>query len=169
MIGIKMNIKTLMAKIKKTSSCWEWQGAKHPLGYGNMRVGKKTQWAHRVVYENLVGPIEEGMSLDHLCRNPSCVNPEHLEPVTHKENVLRGVGPTAINAAKTHCKRGHEFTKTNTRITVANGRLCRACDKAYKFKWQKNKTAERHAEGLTSKGVKFIDKNKERIILCPQV
>lgn len=148
-----MKIKEAMSKILKTDTCWIWQGAKDTHGYGSLNFGKKTQIAHRVVYEALSGKIPKGMSLDHLCRNPICVNPDHLEPVTHKENVLRGVGPTAINAQKTHCKRGHEFTKDNTRITVVGGRLCRACDKIYKLNWNVRVGAENRAKGLTAKGL----------------
>lgn len=133
-----MNIQKVFTKITKTDTCWIWEGGKHPLGYGSLRFEGKSQYAHRVVYEALKGSIDEGMSLDHLCRNPSCVNPKHLEPVTHKENVLRGVGPTAKNAVKTHCQHGHEFTEENTRVTVVGGRLCRTCDKAYKENGIKN-------------------------------
>jgi hypothetical protein len=82
----------------------------------------KVRLAHRVIYEYLVGPIPDGLSIDHLCRVRHCVNPAHLEPVTHRENVLRGQAPTAVNGRKTRCKRGHEFNRT-----VRNGRRCYTC------------------------------------------
>jgi hypothetical protein len=86
------------------------------------------QYAHRAVYEMEVGPIADGLEIDHLCRNRGCVNPAHLEPVTHKENVLRGATVPGLNAVKTHCLRGHEFDEENTRHIARNGRrVCRAC------------------------------------------
>lgn len=115
------------AKVKKQEGCWEWCGSRNQQGYGNFRAQK----AHRVAYELLVGPIPQGMILDHLCRNHGCVNPMHLEPVSNRENVLRGVGPTALSARKTHCVNGHEFTDENTyRRKDAPGRKCRICMKA---------------------------------------
>lgn len=114
--------------------CWDWKGGKMPLGYGNFLGPRgKVMGAHRAAYELYVGPIPAGMSLDHLCRRPSCVNPSHLEVVTHRENVLRGEAITAKNAKKTHCLRGHPFDEENTRIRkYANrkGRACKTCDKA---------------------------------------
>jgi hypothetical protein len=91
--------------------------------------------AHRLVYEELVGPIPEGMELDHLCRNTSCVNPAHLEPVPHRVNVLRGVGPTAENAVKTECVNGHPLTGRNLCIRKEGGRKCRTCLYAARDRW----------------------------------
>jgi hypothetical protein len=71
--------------------CWLWTGAKHALGYGQQRIDWRIVPAHRFSYELLVGPIPEGLQIDHLCRVPSCVRPSHLEPVTHRENGLRGI------------------------------------------------------------------------------
>lgn len=110
-----------------SSGCWEWQGWLNESGYGWHRK----QYAHRFSYERHIGPIPDGLVLDHLCRNPRCVNPEHLEPVTNRVNTLRGVAPAA-NAVRTNrCKRGHEFTPENTRFhTVGKGytaRECRTC------------------------------------------
>ena len=104
--------------------CWEWTGAGG--SYGSTRNGDRTQVAHRAFYEEFVGPIPVGLTLDHLCRNRRCVRPGHLEPVTNKVNVLRGEGPTAVNARKTHCIHGHEFTPENTYL-YSTGRQCRAC------------------------------------------
>lgn len=115
--------------IQRESGCWEWQGAKGPLGYGRwMPKGGKMSLAHRVMYERHKGPIPAGLSLDHLCRNPSCVNPDHLEAVTHRENCLRGIAPVAVNAVKTHCANGHPFDAFNTYIRPDTGtRQCKAC------------------------------------------
>src|SRR5215472_4287298 len=95
------------------SGCWLCTGNVDVYGYGRVKIQGRLNKAHRVVYEHLVGDIQPGLHLDHLCRNPACVNPGHLEPVTGTVNVLRGVGVTAINFAKTHCIRGHEFSGEN--------------------------------------------------------
>ncbi|WP_096302916.1 HNH endonuclease signature motif containing protein [Jatrophihabitans sp. GAS493] len=107
--------------------CWEWRGYRQPLGYGRFRVEGRKTLAHRYAYELLVGPIPDGLSLDHLCRNPPCVNPAHLEPVTHRENVLRGEGPAAHHATKTHCPSGHAYSSENTVVDNRNRRVCRTC------------------------------------------
>ena len=109
------------------SGCWLWMMAPSDTGYGLVTgVGRKRLLAHRVSYETFKGPISEGLSLDHLCRVRACVNPDHLEAVTHRENCLRGISPCAISARKTHCINGHEFSGRN--LYLHNGtRWCRAC------------------------------------------
>jgi len=92
------------------------------LGYARFRYKRKTQLAHRVSYDLYIGPIPAGLTLDHLCRNTSCVNPWHLEPVTIQVNIAR-----TPMANKTHCKAGHEFTAENTYINARGGRYCREC------------------------------------------
>ena len=100
-------------------------------GYGTMKINNIPQKAHRVAYELQNGPIKPGMVIDHLCRNPSCVNPSHLEQVTDSENILRGKGPAAKNARKTHCNRGHEFSENNLMSTSTNKRRCKICARDY--------------------------------------
>lgn len=107
--------------------CWEWQGNINHAGYGRYNYNL----AHRLIWEALVGPIPNGLTLDHLCRNRKCVNPDHLEPVTRGENVRRGVAIEVNRRRKlalTHCAHGHRFTPENTYIAPKTGkRNCRTC------------------------------------------
>ena len=109
--------------------CVEWTGALTNGGYGGFGGNGWKVTAHRWAYERWVGPVPDGHDLDHLCRNRRCVNVAHLEPVTHKVNVLRGTSPSAAHARKTHCINGHEFTPENTynRPDKPWTRACRAC------------------------------------------
>jgi 5-methylcytosine-specific restriction endonuclease McrA len=121
--------------------CWLWTGLKTKGGYGiywpkggntgESKDGVQRTTAHRIAYELLIGPIPEGLTLDHVedrCSSRLCCNPAHLEPVTRGENNLRGNSPAAKNARKTHCDQGHEFTPENTYITPGSGkRRCRVC------------------------------------------
>ncbi len=117
------------------SGCWVWQRCL-TFGYGRKRV-KGVDWrAHRWYYEQAHGPIPAGLVIDHLCRNRACVNPAHMEPVTNRENILRGVSPHALNARKTHCKRDHEYTPENTYLTPAGLRQCRECDRQKNREWK---------------------------------
>lgn len=124
-------------------TCWIWAGStisnhnKIPMVYGQFSITKSQKvLAHRYAYELLVGPIPEGMTLDHVksrgCTNTLCVNPAHLEPVTQRENVLRGIGIPAVNIRKTHCKRGHLFDRENTYVYPPSSkrsgrRRCNTC------------------------------------------
>lgn len=117
------------------SHCWLWTASLNWQGYGKFGRGKKGEgWerAHRTAYHLLVGEIPDGLELDHLCRNRRCVNPSHLEAVTHRVNELRGIAPMAILAAKTHCPQGHPYDEANTYLYKATGkdfpaRQCRIC------------------------------------------
>lgn len=110
--------------------CLEWTAAHHPEGYGRFGVpGGVVVMAHRWLYERWTGPIPDGLVLDHLCRNPPCVNPHHLEPVTPLENLARGVDPNAPRRAAESCKHGHAFDDANT-YWHGGRRQCRRCNAA---------------------------------------
>lgn len=123
----------LWSRIKPSADgCWEWTGdTKSQHGYGLVFWKGHNTRVHRVVYELLIGSIPDGLTIDHLCRVRHCVNPTHLEPVTGRENTLRGFGHTAVNARKTHCIHGHPFTPENTHhySSRPKARICRACIK----------------------------------------
>jgi len=129
-------VSRLLTKVAMPASyeaCWPWVGSINPYGYGQARVGSRAAGtsrmvgAHRAMYEVAVGPIPDGLQLDHLCRVRHCVNPLHLEPVTKYVNGIRGESFSAINARKTHCPRGHPYDSRN----VSNGgRMCSCCKTA---------------------------------------
>ena len=123
--------------------CWTWKSTVNPGGYGVMIVQGRKWMAHRWAYEFYVGPIPEGLTLDHLCRRPGCVRPSHLEPVTMNENTKRApTQVTTINAAKTHCVHGHPFDGYNLIIRPdGKSRECRQCvyDRNREFKRRKRR------------------------------
>lgn len=124
----------LWPKVDAAGDCWQWTAATHK-GYGVIRPdatdGRRQCQAHRVVWELLVGPIPDGLQLDHLCRNRACVNPDHLDVVTAQTNLVRGFGPTGLNARKITCDNGHDLTDpanlTGRAGTAGRGRECLAC------------------------------------------
>lgn len=119
--------------------CWIWTGTV-VRGYGQISIDGKGVRTHRFAYEALVGPIPEGLQLDHLCRTPLCGNPDHLEPVTAQVNTLRGNSIQAENAAKTHCKWGHPLSGENLLILPGH-RYCRTCRRRVQAEFARNKRA----------------------------
>lgn len=127
------------AKVKRGEGCWEWTAYKDPLGYGRLTVNRESWLAHRRswVLSGRTFPQDRPM-LDHLCRNPSCVRPDHLEPVTMQENIKRGRPSSAdLRRAATHCKHGHPFSGENTYRSPTTGlRSCRTCRRRWRSEWQ---------------------------------
>jgi hypothetical protein len=127
------NIERFWSRVIGTefTQCWQWAGSKDRHGYGRIWVSGHETGAHRFAYEALIVAVPDGLDLDHLCRNRSCVNPWHMEPVTRRENVMRGNSIQSRNARKTHCPRGHPYDEENTKITGRPGRNlgreCRIC------------------------------------------
>ena len=131
-------------RIDPETDCWLWTGAGQGRGYGifKRKPGAKWSMAHRVAYETLVGPIPQGLCLDHLCRVRNCINPGHLEAVTVRENVLRGNSPPAVNARKAFCKRGHPLFGNNLHRKTRNGwpaRECRTCKRFLARRWREKR------------------------------
>jgi hypothetical protein len=122
-----MQFLKLVQNYSRSGQCWQWQGLKTENGYGSFSLRHKNYAAHRISYTALIGVIPDGLTLDHLCRNRSCVNPFHLEPVTIGENVRRG-NAGIHNSLKTHCKHGHEFISENTGKASSGGRFCITCN-----------------------------------------
>lgn len=113
-------------KVERTDACWLWRGSLTAGGYGHLRAqGDSFEYAHRVAYSLAVGPIPLDSVIDHLCRVRHCVNPAHLEPVSHRTNVIRGMAPYGV---RTTCKHGHDITDPANVYTAPKGdRRCRTC------------------------------------------
>ena len=130
------------AEKDSSSGCWLWKGSLTRDGYGIFHVrinenGRKYQRAHRWAYDNFVGLIPDGLTIDHLCRVRNCVNPDHLEVVTGKENTLRGEAVSSINSRKTHCINGHELIGENIYRGFLGKRICYVCIKIRKKEYRK--------------------------------
>lgn len=110
--------------------CWLWTAAVNLDGYGRFETSTGPQRIHRLAHEWLIGPIPEGLTVDHLCRVRHCVRPDHLEAVTNRVNVLRGFGITAAAARKTHCPQGHPYAGANLYVSPKGRRYCRLCARA---------------------------------------
>lgn len=125
-------------KVEKTETCWIWTGAIHVHRHGVFNAGRDapkgkkspTMWAHRYAYMVIVGDLPEGLVLDHLCKNPVCVNPDHLEPVTQSENAKRG------GIMKGYCRKGHLLTDENSYHRKTGSRECRICRDAAIARWR---------------------------------
>lgn len=115
--------------VDEETGCHNWPGAVNGDGYGLLERGGRSMSAHRWYWIQANGDIPEGMKIDHLCRNPRCCNPAHMEVVTNRENVMRGMSPHVIASRENRCMRGHEFTPENTIQKSCGGRQCRECQR----------------------------------------
>jgi HNH endonuclease len=128
-----------LEKVRKTDSCWLWTASLGTHGYGQIYFEGKPRHAYRVAYELFIGPVPGDLELDHLCRVRACVNPSHLEPVTHRENIMRSpVCFMAENAKKTQCIRGHEYSTENTYRKPDGRRECRLCRVMHMEKYRRS-------------------------------
>ncbi len=146
---------------KMTTCCWQWTGAIRKQGYGQIGEGgaasdgARNLLVHRVVYMRLVGPIPEGLELDHLCRNKRCCRPEHLEAVTRRTNTLRGESPAAKANRRNRCANGHEYTIENTYMAKGIHRHCRTCMRVVQKRLR--------AEGYWRPGGAGYDKERNKL------
>ena len=124
------------AKVNQTESCWLWVAAQNGVGYGYFWNGEYAVLAHRWAYERFIGPIPRHLELDHLCRLRCCVRPAHLEPVTTRTNLLRGVGASARHARKERCPRGHRYDAVVHRSNGKMYRSCRTCNRDKTRAWR---------------------------------
>jgi hypothetical protein len=130
------------SRVDASGDCWEWTGSKLPTGYGRFSLRKShAPYAHRVVWHVLIGPLDPDTEIDHRCFNTSCVNPDHLEPVTRIENLRRARWSGGkMRAARTHCPKGHPYDEENTSWTRDRRRQCKACGRLKaKVKWLRKK------------------------------
>jgi hypothetical protein len=125
---------SILTEIDKSSAtgCWRYPNKPNNNGYVEIRFNTVKTVSHRLVWQFLRGPIPDAFVLDHLCRNRTCCNPDHLEIVTEQVNILRGIGNAAENAKKTHCPRGHEYSGENVIIYKDRKRHCRTCERNWK-------------------------------------
>jgi hypothetical protein len=134
------------------SGCWPWQLSTASHGYGRVLLNGRTWAVHVLAYESRVGPVPTGLELDHLCGNKACCNPAHLEPVTHRVNILRADTPATVNAAKTHCPQGHEYTPENTWRVKDGFRRCKICQHQYHLESQRRARRRRNPDHFQPDG-----------------
>ena len=127
-------------KVEKTDGCWLWTASFTALSYGQFKSGGRMVPAHRWAYEHLVGPIPDGLELDHLCRVRHCVRPSHLEPVTHRENIRRGASPGAVARRTDRCQRGHSLIGAYIRPDRPGNRTCRICNAEAQRRYKARRT-----------------------------
>jgi hypothetical protein len=136
------------SKVDFDGECWSWlRSSRTPEGYGLFYMSGRHFLAHRLAYQELVACIPSGLTLDHLCRNRGCVNPSHLEPVAMRENVLRGIGPTATNSQKVQCIRGHDLAGDNLdqrKLSEKGWRVCLECQRQHAREYGTKRSASRN-------------------------
>lgn len=126
--------------VDANTGCWQWLGSINGSGYAVVKLRGVQHNAHRLIYEIFMGHVPKELHVDHLCRNRGCVNPEHMDPVYPRVNIMRGEGPAAYNARKTHCKRGHPLSGENLVVDRITGkRACRTCKRATTQRYHQRK------------------------------
>jgi len=163
------------AKVDKTDTCWIWTGCIHKTGYGLFGADRRVFYAHRYSYELQFGPVPAGLQVDHVCHNQDeeclggsscrhrrCVNPVHLEAVTHRENGRRGKSVWGVNSRKTHCPRGHPYDEANTYINPAGARTCRQCSSAREAKRARSSGLSTAARTHCPQGHPYSEENTYR-------
>lgn len=126
------------------SLCWLWRGSINSTGYGSFVAGNRKYLAHRFSYEHFIGPIGAGLVIDHLCRVRECVNPDHIEAVSQKVNVHRGIGEAAKNRVKSNCPAGHPYESDNLKV-FRGMRYCRACHRRHNLaSWRRQREGLSH-------------------------
>lgn len=142
-----IEVRAFARSITTDDGCIIWQGSINRTGYALIKdENRKTRLGHRAVYEAVIGPIPDGLTLDHLCRVRACINPDHLEPVTVAENTRRAA------ANKTHCPAGHAYDEDNTYHPPQGGRMCRECYRKHSREYQRRKARERRSQAPVTDG-----------------
>jgi hypothetical protein len=156
---MSLSLDRLLQSVRKDEAgCWIWQGQLGSCGYGRVYHDGKMRSAHRAAWTLVNGPIPQGLEIDHLCRVRNCINPSHLEAVTHAENCQRGTAGlnlAAFQRAKTHCPQGHPYSGENLYLPPSGGRICRTCRQIAVRRWQREKQkawrAAKKADGVAVK------------------
>lgn len=165
----QQRIERFWARVEPTGFCWLWTAGCFESGYGQVKWFNRSRKAHQVAWELLVGPVPEGLEPDHLCRVRNCINPDHIEWVTHAENTARAHmarGAASRNGRKTHCKLGHEFTPENTRIDPKGRRVCRACHRAKESARQSASTHCDRGHERTPEKTRIDASGRRRCAVC---
>lgn len=149
------------AKVEvQPNGCWFWMGGRFDNGYGSFQIGGRSVSSHRWAFQQLIGPFPSGLESDHLCRARACVNPAHIEPVTHSENVLRC---DHHQRRKTHCPKGHPYDERNTHMRPSGGRRCRACSRIERREYrEKRRLASGHSAARSEFKVDSVATGKEK-------
>ena len=169
-VSTQSPMQRFLAKVKQGAAheCWEWQAHRDRNGYGKFRDATDQTIASRWIYLQLHPDMPSWFDVDHLCRNPACVNPAHLEGVPPRINILRGIGPAAKFVVRSHCKHGHEFTPDNTAMR-GRARVCLTC-RAARNNTEARRIASKSPEAMAAsrrRSLAWYHRNKSRAQASP--